>query len=107
LLALDPCNGLRTAANLDDQSFTEYGPLIATDDRLLAQGRGGEFVLVAIDGAEPRIVSRLALAENAADRAAELLTFPALVGTRLFVRLEREIVCVDLAEADDVATLAP
>jgi outer membrane protein assembly factor BamB len=107
LLTVDPSDGLRTIAKLDDQAFTEYGPLIATDDRLLAQGRGGELVLVAIDGAEPRIVSRAALAENAADRAAELLTFPALVGTRLFVRLEREIVCVDLADADDVATLDP
>jgi outer membrane protein assembly factor BamB len=107
LLTVDPSDGLRTIAKLDDQAFTEYGPLIATDDRLLAQGRGGELVLVAIDDAEPRIVSRAALAENAADRAAELLTFPALVGTRLFVRLEREIVCVDLADADDVATLDP
>jgi outer membrane protein assembly factor BamB len=107
LLAVDPTQGLRTTAKLDDQAFTEYGPLIATDDRLLAQGRGGELVLVAIDGPEPRIVSRVALAENASDRAAELLTFPALVGTRLFVRLEREIVCIDLAAADDVATLDP
>ena len=28
--------------------------------------------------------------------AAELLTFPALVGTRLFLRFEGEVICVDL-----------
>jgi hypothetical protein len=69
--------------------------MIATTNRLLVQGRGGELLLVDISGDKPRIISR-AHVGNDDGREAELFTFPAIVGTRLFARGERELVCIEL-----------
>jgi hypothetical protein len=60
------------------------------------QGRGGELILVDATSDKPRILSRLAVAQDASTREAELFTFPALVGSRLYMRCERELICVDL-----------
>jgi outer membrane protein assembly factor BamB/ABC-type phosphate/phosphonate transport system substrate-binding protein len=97
LQCLDASHELRPGAELQDNAFTEFGAILASDDRLLIQGRGGELLLIDPAGEAPRIVSRLTLASNNADRQAELFTYPALVGSRLYVRCEREIVCVELA----------
>jgi len=93
--AFDAAN-LAPAGTIHDRAFAEYGAVIAGADRLLVQGRGGELLLIDAAGAAPRIVSRVHLALDAADRQAELLTFPAAVDRRLYVRCERELVCVEL-----------
>jgi outer membrane protein assembly factor BamB len=97
LECFDASAGLKRAWHVDDQAFAEFGALVTSDDRLLAQGRGGELLLIAPAGDRPKIVSRWTLAVNEADRDVPLYTFPALAGTRLYARCEHEIVCVDLA----------
>ncbi|HYO23705.1 MAG TPA: PQQ-binding-like beta-propeller repeat protein [Lacipirellulaceae bacterium] len=97
LYAWDTSAGLAPLPGLSDEAFAEFGPLFATAERLLVQGRGGEMLLVDAMGEAPRIVSRWAPAAGSDEREAELLSSPALVGTRLFVRLDAEVVCVDLA----------
>lgn len=96
LECFDAGDGLKSTWQVRDRAFCEFGAMVASDDRLLVQGRGGELVLVDVQGEKPRILSRLSFAPDKDSAAAELLTFPALVGTRLFVRFEQEIVCIDL-----------
>ncbi|MBA4106249.1 MAG: hypothetical protein C0485_10865 [Pirellula sp.] len=96
LECFDAANGLRSTWAARDRTFCEYGAAIASNDRLLVQGRGGELVLVDAASAKPQILSRLSCAPDKTSAAAELLTFPALVGTRLYLRFEQEILCIDL-----------
>jgi hypothetical protein len=97
LECFDASAGLKRTWRLNDAAFPEFGALLASEHRLLAQGRGGELLLIDPAGDRPAIVSRWPLAANEADRDVQLYTFPALVGTRLYVRCEHEVVCVDLA----------
>ncbi len=92
----DAANGLAQLWTANDRSFTEYGALVASNDRLLVQGRGGELILMNAHKNGPHILSRVQIADGQADRSAELLTFPALVGKRLYVRCESELLCVEL-----------
>jgi hypothetical protein len=88
--------GLDSVWRAKGRSFCEFGALVASEDRILVQGRGGEFLLFDVAGDAPRVVSRMHVAASPDDQAAELFTFPAIVGSRLYVRCEREVVCVDL-----------
>jgi outer membrane protein assembly factor BamB len=96
LECFDAANGLQSTWSARDRTFCEYGAAIASDDRLLVQGRGGELILVDATSEKPLILSRLSCALDKDSAAAELFTFPALVGTRLYLRFEQEVVCVDL-----------
>jgi len=80
-----------------DSSFGDYGPLIASDDRVLTVGSGGELILIDARADEFRVVSRLKLFTDS-DHRAKLLGYPALVNTRLFLRGDKELVCLDLAQ---------
>jgi outer membrane protein assembly factor BamB/ABC-type phosphate/phosphonate transport system substrate-binding protein len=97
MYCLDAERGLETAWIGDDAALGDFAPLVAAGERLLAVGRGGELLLVDSTADEFRILSRWQLASDAAERGAEHLTFPAIVGSRLFVRLEREVICLELA----------
>jgi outer membrane protein assembly factor BamB len=92
----DAANELETTWTSRDRVFCEFGAAIASDNRLLVQGRGGELVLIDVANNVPSIISRAATTANKAAASAELLTFPALVGTRLFVRGESEVLCIEL-----------
>jgi outer membrane protein assembly factor BamB/ABC-type phosphate/phosphonate transport system substrate-binding protein len=92
----DAARGLAAVWRAKGRTFCEFGPIVASDDRILVQGRGGELLLLDATGDAPRVASRMHLAASRDDQAAELFTFPALVGSLLYVRCEREIVCVDL-----------
>jgi hypothetical protein len=93
----DAMGGLVATGREMDRAFAEFGALVASEDRLLAQGRGGELILMDFQNNRPRIISRMAVTANPADEQAELLTFPALVGTLIYIRCEHELVCVDVA----------
>jgi outer membrane protein assembly factor BamB/ABC-type phosphate/phosphonate transport system substrate-binding protein len=88
--------GLAPMWRAKDRAFTEFGAMLASDDRLLVQGRGGELILFDFQSDVPRILSRMPIAADEVTRSAELFTFPALVGTNLYQRCERELVCVEL-----------
>ena len=97
MFCLDMADGMKTAWTGDDPAFCNYSPLIASNDRLLAFGRGGELLLVDATSDQFRIVSRLRLFSGSEADKAEMLSHPALVGTRLYVRGEKELVCADLS----------
>jgi outer membrane protein assembly factor BamB len=92
----DAADGLARLWRSRDPAFTEFGALLASNDRLLAQGRGGEILLLDTTADGPRIISRTHVVADKEDRDAELLTFPALVDNHLFVRCERELIRADL-----------
>lgn len=102
LLTLDANDGLNVRGTLEDDAFTDYAPLMVSAKRLLVQARGGELLLIDTTGDEPKIVSRAHLAVGE-DQSANLYTAPAIIGTRLFVRTEREVVCVELATGERTA----
>ena len=74
----------------EDDAFGDSSPLFVTDDRVLTFGRGGELLLVDATSPDFRIVSRLHPFSDPAARRAEMLSHPALVGTRLYLRGESE-----------------
>jgi len=101
MFCLDVANGLKPIWIGEDKAFCEFSPLIASEDRVLALGRGGELILVDAKADEFCIVSRAHLFADRQAREAEILSHPAIVGTRLYLRGEKELVCVELAQGAD------
>ncbi|MEM8680146.1 MAG: PQQ-binding-like beta-propeller repeat protein [Planctomycetota bacterium] len=77
-----------------DEAISTYGSLIASDDRLLVAGASGELLLFDLTGGELQLLSRLTLFH---EPGGENYAHPALVGSRLYIRGERALQCVDLA----------
>jgi hypothetical protein len=102
MYCLSLANGLAQVWTAEDPAFCDYAPLLATDERVLVLGRGGELLLIDAASDEFRIISRQHVFDDTEARAAELYAHPALVGTRLYVRGEKELMCVEL---DGTATL--
>lgn len=96
MFCLDLAKGLAEVWTAEDPAFCDYAALLATDDRVLVLGRGGELLLIDALSDKLQIISRQHLFDGEDVRAAELYAHPALVGTRLYVRGEKEIVCVEL-----------
>jgi ABC-type phosphate/phosphonate transport system substrate-binding protein/outer membrane protein assembly factor BamB len=97
LYCLDITNGLKPVWIGDDDAFGDYAPLIASEDRLLTVGLGGELILIDPKADKFTVLSRLTLFEDDQSKQTQFLSHPALVGTRLYLRGERELVCVELA----------
>jgi outer membrane protein assembly factor BamB len=81
-----------------DPALGAYAPLIASGDRLLIVGRGGELVLVDTAADDFCVVSRVHLFGEGPERDAEIYAHPAIVGTKLYVRGEHELMCVELGD---------
>ncbi|QDU86892.1 outer membrane biogenesis protein BamB [Pirellulimonas nuda] len=96
LLCLDPAAGFKTLYQGRDRAVRGFAPMLATDDRLLILGHGGELLLVDPRSDKLNVLSRARLFEDS--EQADLYCYPALVGTRLFVRGERSVVCVELGD---------
>jgi outer membrane protein assembly factor BamB len=99
MYCLDVTNGLKPIWIGEDKAFCQYSPLIASEDRVLAVGQGGELILVDATADDFRIVSRLKLFGDMTS-GAEVLSHPALVGTVLYFRGEKELISVDLLSGD-------
>jgi outer membrane protein assembly factor BamB len=106
MYCLDVANGLTPIWTGTDKAFCDYSPLIASDSRVLAVGEGGDLILVDAKSGDFKIVSRLKLFPGSTSKA-EILAHPALVGTRLYFRGERELVCVDLAPSSSLSSSRP
>ncbi|HEX6963792.1 MAG TPA: PQQ-binding-like beta-propeller repeat protein [Lacipirellula sp.] len=97
LFCLDAAKGLEPVWIGKDRSLHDYAPIIASDDRLLVLGKGGELLLIDAKADQFRIISRMRVFDNPTDREAEPFAHPALVGSKLYLRGELELACIDLA----------
>ncbi|MEX0726093.1 MAG: PQQ-binding-like beta-propeller repeat protein [Planctomycetaceae bacterium] len=84
---------------LDDSAFYAYTSLVASGAKLLAFTSACELILIDDNGDAGRIVDRLKLVDD----GAKSYSHPALAGTRLYVRLGRNLICLDLADAPSSA----
>ncbi len=80
-----------------DAGFADYAPIIASESRLLIYGRGGELILVDAQDDQLRIVSRQRVFDDPQVADADPFSHPALVGSRLYLRGERELACLELS----------
>jgi ABC-type phosphate/phosphonate transport system substrate-binding protein/outer membrane protein assembly factor BamB len=96
MYCLDVANNLKSIWTSDDKAFGDYAALIASDDRVLVIGIGGELLLIDALADEFKVISRLNVFPNSKASQTQLLGYPALVGSRLFLRGEDELVCLEL-----------
>ncbi|MGD9126919.1 MAG: PhnD/SsuA/transferrin family substrate-binding protein [Planctomycetia bacterium] len=92
ILCLDPKQKLETVASLEAEGCGAYASLIASDDRVLVVTMSGRLILVDTTEKEPKIVSEVAIFDD----AGESYSHPALVGTRLYLRSGGSVRCVEL-----------
>ena len=78
---------------INDRAFRGYTSLLASNSKLLATTANCELIL--IDIADGKIVNRLRLAED----NMRTLAHPAIVGTDIFVRVGKKLMCIDLADS--------
>ena len=94
LYCLDASDGLKTRWSGDDEAFGNYVSLIASPERVLLIGNRGELVLVRASSDKLEVLSRLQIFAD----ETQVLSHPALVGNRLYLRDTSKIVCLDLSE---------
>jgi outer membrane protein assembly factor BamB len=97
LQCLDATDGLREVWLYEDDALAGYASLIASGRRLLVYTPQAELILLEDAGDSCRLLSRLALDP----RAEGVLSHPALVGTKLYLRAGSRLVCIELAVAND------
>lgn len=95
LHCLDPANGLQADWVAELPDYQEYASLIATDDRLLCLTLKAQLVLIDAAADEYRELGRWSLSDD----GAETLSHPAAAGSRLYGRVGRELLCLELAES--------
>ena len=93
LFCLDLADGLKTLWMASEKAFRHYGSLLVFGDRMLVATATGELVLIDISAKDYQVLSRLDVFQN---RDAELYSHPAMVGSRLYIRGEDLLVCVEL-----------
>ena len=96
LYCLDIDDALRELWVGEDDSLAGYGTLIGSPDRLLAVGRGGKLLLINTLADDYEIVSQLEVFQDEQSKDTTIYSHPALVGSRLYLRGEKALVCIDL-----------
>jgi outer membrane protein assembly factor BamB len=97
LYCLDISKRLAARWNGEDDALAGYACAIASDRRVLVVTNHGELLLVDAEADRFTIVSRLRVFP--AD--SEVLSHPAIVGNRIYLRDMTRIVCVDLGSAEE------
>jgi hypothetical protein len=92
LLCLDASDRLREIWRLDDDALGEYASLIACGRRMLAYTTEAQLLLLEDEGPSCRVLARLSVA----DGLQGVLSHPALVDTRLYVRAGKQVMCLEL-----------
>src|SRR5439155_1180818 len=95
LYCLDTEN-LQTLWTADDAEFNDYAAAVASGDRLLIVSKHGELLLIDATADHFRLISRQKIFADDSG----VLSHPALVGRKLFLRGSDEIVCLDLDAAE-------
>ena len=94
LFCLDPNSDLEEVWYGEDEAFDDYASLIGAPGRLLVTTTRGELLLVRAGTDQYDLISRARLF----DEDSEVVSHPALVGKRLYVRDNATICCVLLDE---------
>jgi len=89
---LDLKNGLKPIWTSDDRAFDNYGSIIATEDRLLVVTLEGEVLL--LDARSDKLSEKGRWRMFPEEQAG--YAHPAMVGTKLYLRGNMSIVCVEL-----------
>ena len=92
LFCLDAADGLKPLWSGDDEAFKDYASIIGSPTRLLVTSNRGELLLIRADGERFELISRLPLFDD----GSTVLSHPALVGNRLYIRGGTSIRCVTL-----------
>jgi outer membrane protein assembly factor BamB len=95
LYALDLNKSLQLVYEARDDFFLEHVSLIASSDKLLIATSTGELILADAKADKLKILSRQTVLAGESG----LLSHPAIVGQKLYLRGSREIVCIDLGTA--------
>jgi outer membrane protein assembly factor BamB len=94
LYCLNLDKSLQPIYEAPEEAFVDHVSLIASTDKLLISTGAAELLLIDARADKFKIISRQQILEGESG----LLSHPALVGKRLYLRGSREVVCVDLAE---------
>jgi len=94
LHVLDTANKLKLVYRSDDNDYSTYTTVVATDERVLAMTLTGELILLDAKTDKLKELGRLALLED--ERGC--YSHPAFVGTRMYLRTNTGIQCIDLAK---------
>jgi len=92
LFCLDPSDGLAEQWTGADDAFEDHVSLLTDGHRLLVTSAAGELLLIDLTGNDYRLISRLPLFGD----DAEVLSHPALVDRKLYLRDSRSVICVAL-----------
>ncbi len=90
LFCLDLSDGLKPLWTAEDDLFTDYVSIIGDRERILVTGCQGEVLLISAAGEEYKPISRVRIF----GKTSEVLSHPALVGNRLYIRGGAMICCV-------------
>jgi outer membrane protein assembly factor BamB len=91
LYCLNIRDGLKPVWVAEDPAYENYVSLVAGNDRLLVTSDRGELLLIDISGDSYRLISRLSLVDD----DSEVLSHPAFVDHRLYIRDASSIRCID------------
>ena len=103
LYCLDLDNDLRSIWVGDDDAFGDSAQLIASDNRLLILGLGGEILLIDPTQQAFNVVSRLSLFDDGLSKRTQLLSYPAS-RRNPFVCAGRERTCVRRNRSTELRT---
>jgi hypothetical protein len=96
MFCLDVANGLKTVWIKRDDMFFDHSNLIAGPDRVLVWTITGDLLLIRADVDRYEVVSHLRPIAG----EVETMSHPAIVGDRLYLRSQTELLCLDLVSRD-------
>lgn len=93
LFCLDPQRNLQITWTHQDDLFHDHVNLIAGDSRLLAWTIGGDLLLIGADSDRYQLLAH----RRPFNAKVESMSSPAIVGDRLYLRSQTELICLSLA----------
>ncbi len=94
LYCLDVAKRLAVRWNGEDDALAGYASVIAAEDRVLVATNHGELLLVDAGADKFTVVSRLRVFPE----DSEVLSHPAIVGKRIYLRDMTKITCIELSD---------
>ena len=95
MFCLNSKQGLKTTWVAEEAAFSDYAALITDSRRILVIGKGGRLLLLDAQANQFKVISKLNLFSKPSDD--NIFSHCALIGSRLYLRGESELICVDLS----------